>query len=282
MNIWVLDVPSSQTFRVADQPPDAKFDGPSVPRKYVARSYPAWSPDSRYLAWTDLTIDTINAPDDPQRWTAQLVVFNLADKTTHILASNLIPLDRTQPTGVSWGKPGIALIIRAAEDCACGSTLNIVLYDISGTLLARIDPNAISGFGLTWITYQGRSYLIDTDKPDQWLNWDTAQVEDVPGAAEMYSLSAPNGASFFRDVDRWKLALPGQTPVALDDGFGVDAISRDGQSVLLAHTEQDQTTLTHWTTLVLRSADRTVQLGKYAEISGVAWGPIGWRIRPQK
>jgi hypothetical protein len=288
LNIWVLDVPSSQTFRVADQPPDARFDGPSDPRKYITRSSPEWSPDSRYLAWTDLSIDTVNGPDDPLRWTAQLVVFDLVNKTTHILASNLIPPARAEPIYVSWGKPGIALKVGVEEDYNRGSALDLLLYDISGKLLARIDLDVLPNVGLEWITYQDHSYLINTDEPDQWLNWSTAQAEDVPGAVEMYSLSAPNGASFFRDVDRWKLALPGQTPMALDDGFGVDAISRDGQSVLLAHTEYDQTTFTSLTTLVLRSADRTVQLGKYTGqlgentgISGVVWGPIGWRIRPK-
>ncbi len=57
LNIWMLDIPSGHTYRIADQPADAAYAGPNQPGRYTLRTEPAWSPDGTQLVWGALPID---------------------------------------------------------------------------------------------------------------------------------------------------------------------------------------------------------------------------------
>src|SRR5437899_735992 len=53
-NIWLLNTLTGETSRVVDQPPGASYSGPDDDSgHYVLRSAAVWSPDGKWLAWTE-------------------------------------------------------------------------------------------------------------------------------------------------------------------------------------------------------------------------------------
>lgn len=96
-NIWIMDIATENHTLIADQS-GAGSAG-------YLRSLPAWSPDSRKLAWLELDA---NAPDGN---TAALKLYDIAANTTSLLATN-VELG-SQGSGVNmpilrWGQAGIA------------------------------------------------------------------------------------------------------------------------------------------------------------------------------
>ena len=135
-NIWVLDVKTSETSRIADQPSDAVWDGPVDPGRYVLRTEPSWSPNRQQLAWFELLIDTITFTSDEKIGTGQLVTYDLENQTKHVVDS----FDISRRFGSSslfdaqWGAPGIALKIGLKYYTP---TQEFRVYDPSGTLLSQ-------------------------------------------------------------------------------------------------------------------------------------------------
>lgn len=273
-NIWILDLPSGQTFRVADQPTDAVWNGPTESGKYIIRTAPVWSPDGQALAWGEFLSDLVPISNDDRMDTAQIVVYNLVSKTTRLLDTFPISnrLARAGLLSLSWGRTGIVLnrlnqLIPALE---------IQLYDLTGHVIGDIQSERLGAD--QWIEYQGLEYLFDKRSTVQWLNWRTGEAEPMPGLPEMYSLSVPDGASFYTSGEAWFLVLPGQSPIDLGDQTQPFGIARDGQSVIYGRWEINPETGTFAYTLIVQSQSQMIEIGRYQSVQPV-WGPTGWRIR---
>jgi len=281
-NIWVLDIATGQTFRIADQPADAVFDGPEVPGKYTLRCEPSWSPDSQQIAWAELQVDSITSTDENLRGTLQIAVYDFASQTTRILDSYPITKDVAgiDYYSLEWGRPGIVVVAGTT-----GSTPeDFRLYDPSGSLITQypLAEDAPSGFWMTWIEYEGVDYLFDAYQIDKglWMDWRTGEVEAMPGVPEMVSAAAPDGASFFKSDGVWMMALPRLAPIELETRAHPYGIARDGQRELFSREVKDPATGYFEEAFIVQSGGQQIEIGRYRNIDPV-WGPVIWRIRPE-
>jgi len=275
-NIWVLDLASRQTFRVADQPADAVWNGPTELGKYIIRTSPVWSPDGQQLAWGEFLSDLVPITNDDRMDTAQLVVYDLVSQTTRVFDTFPISnrLARAGLLSLNWGAAGIAL--SRLDQSGVISALETRLYDLSGDVISEIRIEGL--FADQWIEYQGQEYLFNRRNSDQWLDWRTGEVEPMPGLPEMYSLSVSDGVSFYVSDEIWFLDFPGQTPIELGERVQPFGISRDGQSVIYRRSEINSATGSRVYSMVVQSQSQMIEIGQYDNVSPV-WGPTGWRIR---
>lgn len=282
-NIWILDIPSGQTFRVADQPIDVVWDGPQNPARYILRTFPSWSPDSRQLAWIELLIDTVSTTTAESGRSAQLVTYDLSDGTTQVLDTLSVSneLFSADLFNVQWGAPGIAVKF-GNLDSSPSSELRV--YDPSGTLLEQfeLDEETLNQvFSARWISYEGQDYLFEPGgSSDTWLNWQTGELESLPGLPEMVSLSTPDGARFYvSGNDTWHLEFLGQAAIDLGDQIRPFGISREGQQVVYGRWEINPDTGFYAYTVIVQSSDELIEIGRYQNAQ-LVWGPTGWQIRP--
>lgn len=277
-NIWMLDIPSGHTFRIADQPADAVWDGPNNPGRYIMRSKPVWSPDGQRLAWVELPVDMIASTTDQPTDTAQLVIHDLVSGTDEILASfPFLHSDALRADfDVQWGRPGIAV---KSTTGSLISEWDLRIFDLAGNTITQIHEksNYHGAFGAVWI--RDADYLVDARSLDgTWLNGRTGEYEPMSGFPEMYSLSAPDGASLYLSGETWHLALPGQAPIDLGQSVQPCGIARDGQAVVYWRWEPNSPT-GYPSVVIVQYPDRQVEIGRYQNAPGVVWGPVGWRVR---
>jgi len=283
-NIWILDIPSSQTYRIADQPEDAVYNGPGDddPGKYFLRTQPSWSPDGRRLVWLQIQIDTLSATASDQTGFAQLVIYDLASKTTSILESFVVTddSDYLDLYDVQWGRSGIAFKVYVVTTEPSQQILR--LYDDSGTLIKQFTyahENTNTLIFSVWIRDQEQDYLFpDYLGADMWLNWQTEQIEPMSGIPELVSLTAPDGARFFGQDGTWHLQFPGEEAIDLGRRTGPYGISPDGQWVVYGRDEMNDQTGFFEDKVIVQSKDESFEIGQYRNPT-VLWGPVGWQIR---
>jgi hypothetical protein len=151
LNIWVIDLATSAGTRLADQPPDARAID-----KYVERSQPAWSPDGKFLVWTDLPAGQ-PAPDGSKRRWERLIVYDLAKKTERTLVPDLPrgTIDALRnPTPLAWGAAGLLFLITPEPDA-------VYVYSAGGKPLTKISLTAAE-----CTSCDTTAWLKDGDKAD--------------------------------------------------------------------------------------------------------------------
>ena len=153
---------ATESFRLIANQSDASIAG-------YLRSMPAWSPDSRQLAWLQLD-PNVQALD-----MATLQVHNLDSGETSTLATNVNlghQEDQIQMPRLQWGAGGIARLLFTFPYQDQNAFQFLEVYDPNtGTLTQHnlgLEPNRgnfVSNF--LWVNHQGRS-LIALQIQDYW------------------------------------------------------------------------------------------------------------------
>jgi hypothetical protein len=285
-NIWLMVISTGNAERIADQPADAAYRTDNNTDKYIIRSLPAWSPDSQFITWTQLVIDTAVKPQG----TVQLVVYDVAQKNSLIIVPEL-PEQYGVPTAldVRWGKRGIAVWSTTAATDSAGKVQvedALLLYNRDGKLLNTINIEALYEF--EWIINGDTEFLATLSKgppnqpldETQWLLVDpeSGRIFGMPGTPELYSLSAPDGLSItlsaMEAAPDWEIRQGIMTQFALgtvDDVYAFShaiAIAPDGQQI--AYVQQGAA--------YLYRDGKTVKIAD-SDVGAVVWGATGWRVR---
>lgn len=159
-NIWIMDIATENLTLIADQS-GASMGG-------FLRSLPAWSPDSRKLAWLELDAGAQDAR-------AALKLHDIAANTATLLADN-IDLS-AQGSGVQmpvlrWGQAGIAKLRLAHPANGQAGAQFIDFYDAASGALTSYDlglnesrDNLVRDF--VWVDHLGNS-LLALQIQDYW------------------------------------------------------------------------------------------------------------------
>jgi hypothetical protein len=285
-NLWVMNTATGDAVRIVDQPADASFMQTDHSDKYIIRSVPAWSPDSKFLAWTQLIIDSEN----PSSNGGQLVTYDLEHQTEQVIVASLPEqYGTTSALPLAWGNTGIAVWSITGKTDSFGKVAfqdTLLVFDAQGKAVSAINVDNLYEF--TWINDIGKEYLgVLAKSPSsqqvqgtQWLLIEaiSGRVFAMPGVPEMYSLLAPNGATVYPasmgTAPDWQIAAPDGASVKLgnvDDVYAFThtlTISPDGQQVAYLQQGSAYVFATGKATKIAPS-----------DANGLGWGPIGWRVR---
>ncbi|MFN8528264.1 MAG: hypothetical protein U0670_06610 [Anaerolineae bacterium] len=278
-NIWILDVASRETFRIADQPADAIWTGPADPGTYILRSQPSWSPDGTRLAWMQWVTSAANFSNGVQMSEAQLVIYDFASANTDVIAVFLMPnpIGLSQYFSVLWGRPGILVEnFRVSEAFPWRGRV----YNSLGQKIAETVENDVPQ---DWAQDGTQDYLFRyIIYPDRvtltWLDWRTGALAQVRGDLTLTSLSAGSSAAFRRVDEQWTLEFPGQEPIVFDQQIRPYGISRDGQSALYGRYETNPATGYGAYTVIAQTGAASYEIGRYSNTVPV-WGPVTWQIQ---
>jgi hypothetical protein len=280
-NIWLWNLPSGQSARVADQPPASSFGSSSGTDNFARRSTPAWSPDGTMITWVEELVSQSASATSVQ---AQLIIYDM----------NLLSVRAAVPLSVSgastvaysdpvWGKSGIA--VRATLSLSGGKASDAFLvYDSTATLRAdlRVDTSANPIMMHVWATQNGQEYLALGFRSNAWvlINAANSSQLNANGLPEVYAVAAPNGitARFILQNDQlaWTARISGGDVVLPFAGPDSQlAISPDGNR--LAYVSDAVYVVANaqagGNTVRVPGSERPT--GKDAKL---AWGYKTWRI----
>ncbi len=277
-NLWALDLATGAGTRIADQPPDAAFAGAGKDEKYTSRPRPAWSPDSKFLAWGEM----IGAKKDASgafagNW-EQLIVYDWAKKTGRVVVKDLPGYQGlTDGTSVDWGAGGLLFLTPQGAPNTDADT--VYIYSPEGKQLARY---ALSGddcpcYSAHWIEDEAKALILverDETATPPYLLLDPATGKKVTSTArlERYSLSAPDGVYLSRIGEAWFAAEPGKPALELTGLAGPEGVSISPDGKQLGFTRQSRIFVFSGG-LVKEAA-----LGAGKSPTDLAWGAVGWRL----
>ncbi|MEP7286882.1 MAG: hypothetical protein ABI947_14085 [Chloroflexota bacterium] len=286
-NLWLMDTATGDTVRIADQPPDAAFSTSNHADKFIMRSLPTWSEDSKFLAWSQLATDnSTNMMCQPQ-----LIIYNIEKKIDTVIIPTLTfsQCNLPVPPQVQWSESGIAVWSKTVTADGKGGADALLIFDSEGNLLSTITVDGLYEFA--WMKDGDKEYIGalvkgPSNQPldqTQWLLIDplSGRLFGMPGTPELYSLSSPGGISLFIDsigvAPEWEIARPNKSIDKLgnvDDVYAFThtlAISPDGQSI--AYVQQGAA--------YVYSDGKATKIAP-SDVSALAWGATGWRVRRSK
>lgn len=270
-NLWVLDLATGAGTRIADQPPDAGYAGRGKDEKFTSRPQPAWSPDSKFVAWGEM----IGAKKDASgafagNW-EQLIIYDLAKKSGRVAVKDLPGYQGlTDGTTVDWGAGGLLFLTPQGAPNTDPDT--VYIYSPEGKQLARY---ALSGvdcpcYSAHWIEDEAKALIL----VEPWFLLDPATGKKVTTTArlELYSLSAPDGVYLSQIDDAWYAAEPGKPAFELKDLDRLESVSISPDGKQFAYLGNNR--------LKVFSGGQVkeVPLGAGQSLTGWAWGAVGWRL----
>ena len=300
-NIGITRIATGETSLIAQQPPDAvmcneqatiavqKGLDPSNAFnlvKFKRRPRPAWSPDSKTLAWGEEPVPGTRAGDHIVH---RLVMADIAGGPSRVVLADF-PADQDikQGQSLAWGPLGIVNI-------AFSTDTKLFVFDAHGSRLAQKDfgqnfnwcptdnvTDAVwamdTGKPIVYVTDCNFSYLLDPD-----LN----VLSEGGTPMELYSLLAPDGLSISTGTatqNGSQLLLQGGPAagqvVYADNGYGEAvlntdrvAISPDGKLVAILTKDGVNVFGGDGASLHIDSP------GDPDAIQWVGWGPVGFRVK---
>ena len=286
-NLMLYELDRAEVSPLAVQPEGASFNVDNVPDRWRAHSVPAWSPDGKEIAWSELNADG----------QIRLLVKDVASGTVRVLADSLPPQFGV-PTAlpVYWGQSGIFVSNTPVDpDTSTALPGGYLLYDPSGALLADValEDEAMVFRELILVLHEGREYLAgfhrDNDMP-VLIDPLTGASQTVSAYLEMYSLHNPdlssvlleptrasNGRRYFRAI----YYDPSRQTV-LDRPLVRDwsSVALDPGGIILAYQPSDpeQQFAATGITLNIDGLRFTVPLpDPDSRTTELFWGPVGFR-----
>ena len=284
-NIYVLTVANNNAIRIAEQPADAVYRiGEKA--KFTLRSTPSWSPDSKAVAWTQFLYNSSVGSTG----TMQLVVYDLATQKSRVIVDDIPQAagEGGSTLDPSWGAGGIAIVNSlTVNPSPTDFATDLTVYAPDGTLIAhkgfKVDQSTAQTF---WINDSGKNYIAhgaydSASGITKWSLFDPAtpaNLIDMNGVPEMYSVSAPNGATIYEGAqDSW-FSNVGGLPSKVADAKSVYyltsafAISPDGQQIAYVNYEPGTVTV---------AANGKSSIVAPDSATAVVWGATAWRVRHQ-
>lgn len=285
-DIAVLNLETGKNTRIVGQPPD-------IAQGVTHRPQPAWSPDSKALAWGEIPRYKVDSDGNITGFDGyQLVAYHLDTNRQRVVVHNLPGIrGLVDGTVVDWGSAGFTFYGFNGTDPF------IYLYSSDGKLLVQHvmtsskpcdDPPALWAI---WVTDhdQQYSYFSDCSGPSRsgiLIDPMTGQITQTSGVLERYSLSAPDAMSVFltstKDAIHWNLAIPGKAAIDLSvdstyySPLDLVAIAPDGRQV--AYMSNKGLMLYDWDG---QSKPVNIKLKENQDVEWLGWGPTGWRLRHQ-
>lgn len=267
-NIWLMDIAAREFVRIAQQPDSGPL---------IIRSRPAWSPDSRRLAWTEVLENT---------YSARIVVYDVASGAQAIWADNLsigfADAGMFSVPDVAWGGSYLmrTIFTFGLEGGPTPGGLLLEVFDAAGLVWSEavwyIDVPGFSMPQVMWVSHNGapRVALGYPESGWQLLNPETGTHERLLNPPLLQTVSG-QGVRLRRalqpqDPDRWEIVLPGGGTAAL--GFPVRqvAMSPDGVTVVFIYEQ---------TAYAWRNGAVTPLLPEFMRalpVFGVEWSPLVW------
>jgi hypothetical protein len=284
--MWLLDLRTADTRRIAEQPPDTSENS-------IFRSRPTWSPDSHAVAWTEIVFAG-------QKSSYRLIIYSLKTGETRRVILKGTP--KPGPTGyitlpIVWGKSGLA-VFDALQDPP-----RFTVYTAAGFRLfsGEVDYGLPWIEQFTWLEDGDKEYLAfvvptQTRNPGPAMDWfvldaKRATFSPLNGIAELYSLSAPSGLSIYSTASEkgnavWHLADRQADLAIIDDYIEPDSmfsrltIAPDGKNVAYI-TSQRVGNETEYSAVVRdgKGGKLMLNLPRSYDTPSIAWGATGWRVR---
>ena len=159
-NIWIMDIATESLTLIADQS-GAGSAG-------YTRSLPAWSPDSRKLAWLELDA---SAPESG----AALKLHDITANATTLLAENVATgsqVNNIDMPILRWGQAGIATLLLDSQQNNQVETQHIDFYDSTTGDLTSYDLESSASSDkfvrdFVWVDHLGNS-LVALQIQDYW------------------------------------------------------------------------------------------------------------------
>jgi hypothetical protein len=234
-NFWVMEIATGEAFRIADQPPDAHYaDANYHDEKFILRPLPAWSPDSKSLAWGEIVGNKKNPDGTWAGYDQRLVVYNLAQKSLTMLVRDMPATDGiSEGDSVDWSERGLTYLVNA---CPCDDKTFSVLfiYSPGGKLLSQYKVHGPRPmYRALWIKDMGKDYILITTDPlsdSLLIDPDTGKESPLQGKLELYSTSTPDGIRLYYDKG-WNIDDPTQSTTNIGEPLTI-ALSPDGKQIV--------------------------------------------------
>jgi hypothetical protein len=274
-NFWVMEIATENAFRIADQPPDARFAEFGKDEKFTLRPLPAWSPDSKSLAWGEIIGIKQNADKTYAGYDQRLVVYDLVRKSQKVIVRDMLANEEiTDGDRVSWGERGLVYFLRTNPPLS-DTIPSMIIYSADGKQRTEFKVEGVKVPNLTvWIKDNGKDFILvmaDTVSESILIDPDMGKQTPLPGKLELYSTTAPNGIRIFYDggwnIDdpRHSITKIGKSPLM--------AISPDGTQVV--YRNEDLKVMYYHDG---KSALFPLEKGE-ANLASFVWGPTAYRIR---
>lgn len=272
------------------QPEDVAFDL-EAGFNYISHSQPAWSPDSRQLAWTQIRIG-----DETEA--LELVVYDLASGTSQVISSDFPPqFGMPIALPVKWGEMGIAVISETFDESEQLPRTEILLFAPDGShveiLAVPFSNDSAYLYDVVFATYQEqeREILVALHNDGSKSYYDpliggwvgvegVLQVYAPEAPAESLSINFAYGSDNTQTMTQplWELNLLDGNKILMDyydlPSMRTIAIAPNGQSVAF---------VTDRVYLWQDGAVQAVALPNEGELTGatsIVWSPLAWRVVP--
>ena len=278
-NIWIMEIATRTFTQIATQ------DEPSLeePYRYVQRSTPRWSPDSRKIAW-------LEANREYSTGGLNLVVYDIESETISYGHGDL--------PGVS----GDGGFWNMTNSLTWGETLALSAfsYQLEAGVLLLLDVDSIEqerilsyGYSISendvqswrWVQHNGDWY-IGLRYVYGWQLWDY-ETDTYYEATSEPTLQNVNGQgfrlSYDSDISRWTAIQPGGEVIMLPEGMISAVLSPDGYSVAYMRSESSE-----WGSPVYFEVWENGTISQLFETepawyhrNSIAWASMVWRFDGQ-